>query len=105
MTPVLYWLIYCGVGKLLMYTLRKFPPAIKIAERYEFARQLLDCYFCLGVWFYTFLAFVFGINLVHYEYIPFISELTTGCVTSFVVYVFCIGWESSFGVYVIDGTK
>lgn len=81
------------VGKLLIWTIQQFPYRPKI----DFIEKLVSCDFCLGVWVYTVLNFVFKVNLI-YEFFDIIglNEIITGIIVSFVMHLISIGWQMKF---------
>lgn len=101
-------LFFCFVGRVLVFVLQKFPfRHVWIIGGWwgegKFLRQLFDCDLCLGVWVYTVLSAVMGMNILYeYVYIPLVSELITGMTISFIVWIFRNGWETLFRVYHVD---
>ena len=94
------YLIMCFVGGLLMFFLRKFPPAQKQAKKIGFP---IDCNLCLGFWTYLILSFVFGVNVLEgIYYYPVFSEVVTAAVTSFVVHLVIVGWNSEYRILQVD---
>lgn len=75
------FLVLVLVGKLLIYLICK-------VGRFE-------CDLCLGVWVYSILSGLFQIRLLEdvYWYVPLVSELITGCVTSYLVHLLTIGFR------------
>ena len=92
-----YFLLFLLIGKLLIYLGMKFPPLSE--SRFEFVKRLWECQECSGVWVYTFLSFVMGeVLFVEYFYFPFVSELITGGISSFIVHLISLGWREKFTV-------
>ena len=98
--------IYLLIGKLLIYTLQKYPfPDIfpRLFREGGFLKKLLDCDFCLGFWVYFLMAFVFGMNFFsEYFYIAIISEGLTGISASFIMHLLSIGWKDKFGTFLVE---
>jgi len=99
------WILYTIIGKILIYLWMKFPFSEKI-EKIKFIKELHECDLCSGVWFYSILAFVWKVHFLgiwfDFVYIPFIEELVTGCVTSYVVHLLSIGFrEKHLNVVVV----
>lgn len=107
---ILHFLLLLAVGKLLMYFLRKFPPATTFAQKIRFP---LDCDLCLGFWTYLILAPVFGIDVLdgaalriaelkvgswQIPVLPYFRELTTACTLSLLAHYIKIGWFDLHGV-------
>jgi hypothetical protein len=92
-------LIFCLIGKSLIYTAQNFPPLQKI--KIEFWSGLLNCGFCLGVWVFTILSACMRWSLFGF-YVPVISELATGIIVSLVVHLISIGWQEKFGTIRIE---
>jgi len=96
------WILYAGAGLLLMFVWRKFPLSSKIGKKWSFFRDLFECNLCLGVWFYWGLALLLKIRLIDTN-IPLVGEFLLGTVTSFLVWVFVMGWNSRFTTIQIGG--
>lgn len=96
-------LLFAGLGKLLIFTIQKYPLTEKLREIHPFIRDGLDCDFCLGCWVYLFLAWVFGMNIFegYLPYIPLITELLGGIVISFIMHLISIGWRDKFSIIVM----
>ena len=92
--------IFLGVGKLIIYILQKF-----LSDNIDnkFVNNLVSCDLCLGVWMYTFLATIWGIRILSdvLPYTPILSQVITGCVSSFLTHLLSIGWKAKFEVVVI----
>lgn len=85
------------IGRLFIMLGMIFPPFSE--SRFSFVRQVWKCDLCAGVYVFTFLSFVMKETILEtYFYFPLIAELVTGCVASFLVHVFVIGWKSKFEV-------
>lgn len=78
-----------------MIFIRKFPPAVRLAEKIHFP---IDCDLCLGFWVYTVSSYFMPVSMVD-GYIPIYSEVIQGAVTSWVAWVFATGWHSIYSVY------
>lgn len=98
------------VGRLVIFVLQKFPfrKVIFIGGLFEegkFLEQLFSCSLCLGVWVYAILGYFFSVDFVaglFGVYIVAINEIITGMIASFVVYIFCIGWTTRFGIIEVN---
>lgn len=101
---MLSWLIYAVIGKLLIYLWMKFPLPEKL-ENKKFFKSLHACGLCSGVWIFTFLAVCMNMDVLYswfgFEHIAIIGEFVTGCLTSFVVHIFSLGWNEQFNVTVV----
>lgn len=95
------FLLYAIIGKLLIYLGQKFPPLAE--SRFKFVRNLFACDLCLGCWIYTILAAFLSVRLLQdvYFYVPVVTEVITGCATSFLVHLISIGWQEKFNTIVI----
>jgi hypothetical protein len=91
---VIDFLMFAGVGKLLMYLLKKFPPTVDIAKKNKYTLRLLECDLCLGVWIYAALSFL--VNYTVYFNGNLFGYFLTGCITSFLVWIFSTGWDDHF---------
>ena len=96
--------LYLLLGKLLIFTLQKFPfyklPFIhSLFLEGKLLSKLFECDFCLGCWIYFFLALVCKINFFQeLGYIPIIFEFFTGIASSFVMYLLSAGWSAKFQI-------
>ncbi len=79
------FLAFAILGRLLIYLIQKLGANIKI----------LQCDLCVGVWIYTILSGLFQIRLLEdvYWYVPLVSELITGSITSYLVHLVTIGFR------------
>lgn len=85
------------VGKLCIYMLQIFPPTKKLSQKWEFTKKLFECDLCLGVWVFWFLSYLFNMDyLADYFYVPILSELITGAITSFIMHLISVGWDTKF---------
>lgn len=98
------------VGRLVVFVLQKFPFRKiifigKLFEEGKFLEQLFSCSLCLGVWVYATLGYFLRVDLVGSMfgiYVFPISEIVTGMIASFVVYIFEIGWQTRFGIIEVN---
>jgi hypothetical protein len=90
-----------AIGEILIFIWMKFPLPNKI----EFFTRLHECDLCSGVWIFFFLALLMRIDflkLLGFDfYWPVASELITGGISSFVMWLVVAGWRSKFDVVVI----
>lgn len=95
------FMVYVVVGKLLIFLGMGFPYLHN--SSFVFVRKLFGCDLCLGCWIYFVLAAFLHINLFEdvYIYVPVLSEIITGCITSFTMHLISIGWKEKFSVVVI----
>lgn len=95
------YLIYLFIGKVLIYFGMKFSSDNEISNK--FIRNLLSCGLCWGFWVYTALSFFLGVQLFReYYYVPILSELITGGISSLLVHLISIGWREQFSVITIE---
>ena len=96
------FLVLCLVGKLAMYLWTISPYAEWMSAKWVFFEKLFSCHLCLGVWVYPLLAWAFQVNVLDgFFYIPVLSEMITGGVTSFLVFLASEGWNARFRSYEI----
>lgn len=95
------YVLFLGVGKLLIYIGQKF---IHSNTKSEFINKLFSCDLCLGVWLYTIMSWAFGTMIFSdlFPYVPFLSELIAGCFSSFAVHLLTIGWKTKYEVIEIQ---
>jgi hypothetical protein len=92
---------YVVIGKLFIYTVQKFPLVRNIKN--PFLSELFLCDYCLGVWIFSVLSWLFQFTLFReYLYCPFISELATGVIISFIIHLISIGWKEKFDIIVVE---
>ena len=97
------WLVFLVVGRILVYLFQQFPLP-KFIDKFALIRKLHECDLCAGVWVFGILSFFMALSLLEvfgFAYIPIISELITGGVTSFVVHIFLIGFREKFNDVVV----
>ena len=100
-----HFVIYALVGKIIIFLLQKFPkhslPFIgKLFREGKFLGELFDCDLCLGFWIYSGLAFLLDVNII--GEVPILSEFITGAITTFIVHIFSVGWNSKFQNIIIE---
>jgi hypothetical protein len=102
-------LAFLLIGRLLVWMAQRFPfqnlPIIGNLMKRKSLQELIHCDLCLGVWVYTVLALLFGIDFFS-EYmkyqIPLIGEFFTGMSASFFMHIFAIGWQMEFGEITVE---
>lgn len=91
------------LGKLCIYLWMEFPLP-SFFTKYAFFERLHSCDLCSGVWIYSILFSVFGVNLFQQFGIAsnFVSYVLSGFFSSFVVHIFSVGWKEKFSVIIDD---
>lgn len=97
-----FFVLFSGLGKLLMFIFRKFPLTEKIASKNTTLQTLYTCNLCLGVWFYTFMAFVLNYNAFPEIKNKTFGKFVTGCFTSFINWLFWNGVDSQFRDIILE---
>jgi len=97
------WLIFLALGKVVIFVWQRFelPGFIK---KYKWFVKLHDCDLCSGVWIYTILSLFLGVDLLStliFTYVPFVSQIVTGIIVSWVMWIFTLGWHSAYDVVVV----
>jgi hypothetical protein len=95
---LLSWLVYIGVGKLLIYLGMSFKLPQRI-EKFQTIKYWHECDLCFGTWVYGFLAFFMHMDLLSllgFFYVPILSELITGGCISFLMHLLTLGWKEKF---------
>jgi hypothetical protein len=97
------WILFLLIGKIIIYIFMKFdlPKPIK---KFTWFAKLHDCSLCSGVWIFTGLSIFMGVDLLStilFTYVPFVSEIITGIVVSWAVWIFTLGWHSAYDVVVV----
>ena len=102
---MLEWLTYAVLGKLLIHLWQLFPiPEPKKTYISQFIYKLHLCDLCSGVWIYSIIALMFGIDIIQAEFghtVHIAGEILTSAITSFVVHIFSVGWKFKYEVIVI----
>jgi len=102
---VIDYFVYALVGKLLIYLIQQFPLTDKISAKHPTLEKLFACDLCLGVWVYWAVAVIFRQNLFSSIPSPFgatwymIEYFMTGAITSFIMHLITLGWNSKFQIY------
>ena len=79
-------------------------PLPTILEEKKTIKKLHECDLCSGCWMFSILAYLMGADLLSalgFHYIFGVSEFLTGCITSFMVHVFVIGWKDKFAPEIV----
>jgi len=99
---VRWFLLVVLFGRLTIYLAQKFPLP-EVLRRYNGIVEWHSCILCMGVWVYTILSWIFRVDLLStafYElgtiYVPFVSEFLTGALTSWLMYIFEIGFKERY---------
>ena len=82
----------------MIYLGQKFPLP-KILENNKKIKKWHECSLCFGVWVYAILAFFLHMDILtvfDFSYVFLVSEVVTGGVISFLVFIFSIGWKDYF---------
>ena len=107
---------YALLGKLLIYLWQLFPLSSYLSSKWKPLQKLFGCDLCLGVWIFWFLALIFEeINpflSVMDKYVMYSTVLAvfafiftaflTGAITSFIVHIFSLGWNTKFQTIVVQ---
>lgn len=94
-SPLSNWIIFLLLGRVLIYLWQQFP----LPEINRTIDKLHNCDLCSGVWIYGVLSFCMQLSLLEvlgFQYVPVVSEIVTGGMTSFVVWIFVAGWKEKF---------
>jgi len=91
---MLSWILFAAIGKLLIYFWMKFPLPQPIDT--GFLKGLHECGLCSGFWVFSALAALLKIDLLTswfgFFYIPVVSEIVTGALTSYIVHLLSLGF-------------
>lgn len=96
--------MYVGVGKLFIYLFQLFPLADWMGKKSPSLKKLIGCDLCLGVWVFFGVAIIMRANMFSIIPNPFgatwiaIEYFMTGAVTSFLVHLISLGWNSKFQI-------
>lgn len=100
---VLTWLAFLLIGKIVIYAWMAFHFP-KFAKKFEWLVELHNCDFCSGCYVYTLLSIFMNVNLLTafgFDYVPWVSQIITGIVVSFLVHIFTLGWKAKYDVVVV----
>jgi hypothetical protein len=98
---VTQYLLYCLVGKLLIYLGQNFAHLQD--SKVKFISDLFSCDLCLGVWIMTLLSWGTSTYLFSdiFNSYSWIMGVVTGCVTSFILHLVTIGWKEKFSIIIV----
>ena len=113
---LLDYLVFALVGKLLIFLWQQFPLSAYLSSKSKLLQKLFGCDLCLGVWIYWFLALLFeevnpfltsvdkyvGYNIELSVFMYIFTAFLTGAITSFIVHIFSLGWNTKFQTLVIE---
>lgn len=94
--------VYFVVGRLLVWTLQTSGITQWFWKRNKVLTELGDCDYCVGVWVFPVLSYILGINFLAPIYIPFLSEIITGMVSSFGTHIARVGWNAKYGITYLE---
>lgn len=100
---VLKWFFFLVVGRIIIEVWMKFQLP-KFLKKSDWFVKLHECDLCSGCWIYTLLSLFMGVDLLQvagFGYIPVVSAIITGIVTSWMVHIFLIGWKEKYQVVVV----
>lgn len=94
------WILFLMGGRILVYLWMKFPLPAYI-KKIKFADDLHSCDLCSGMWVYLLLAYftkISALTLFGIAYVPVISEILTGAVATYFMWVLIGGINARFMV-------
>lgn len=95
---MLSWILFAVLGRLLIFLWMKLVLPERL-EKINFISTLHECSLCSGVWLYTALAFFMQVDVLTswfgFQHIEIISQIITGALTSYVVWIFSIGFQEA----------
>lgn len=100
---VLKWLAFLLIGKIVIHTWMQFHLP-KFLKKSDWFVKLHDCDFCSGVWAYSILSLFLGVDLlsvITYTYVPYVSQIVTGIVVSWLIHIFSLGWKAKYEIVVV----
>lgn len=97
------YIIFCVVGRITIFVLQKashsYLSLMKSERLRGFLTELFGCDLCLGVWVYFLLAWFLNVNVLYeYVYVPVLSWIITGIITSFLVWLIMTGIATRFQI-------
>lgn len=94
------WLIYLSTGRLFIWLLQTNGLMRPLWNRNETLKELGGCDLCLGVWVYLLLAWRLPDAFSTFPKI--LEKFTLAALTSLIAHLLRIGWQTKFGVTVIE---
>jgi len=97
------WILFLVIGRIVIEVWQRFQLP-KFVEKYKWFVKLHECSLCSGVWIFTILSLFLGVDLLStlvFTYIPVVSEVVTGIVISWAVWIFTLGWKSAYEVVIV----
>jgi len=88
---MLNWLVFAVIGRVLIFVWQRLHLPFKS----EWFEKLHTCSLCSGVWIYSILAVSFKVDIFSDLFQPsFVGQVSTGILTSYLVWVFVAGFKS-----------
>lgn len=95
------WLIYLAAGRLITWLLQVNGLTKPVWNAHPTLKELSECDLCLGFWVYLSLAS--PIRQRWTDLWPWrLSVFILAALTSFIAHLLRIGWQTKFGVTVIE---
>lgn len=92
-----WYILFLLAGRLLIYLANKFVVGNEIKNK--FIVKLTSCVLCSGFWTYTILSLLTGyVILSDWTQVFVLSNIITGAVSAYLVYIFESGYKSLYGV-------
>ena len=98
------YFVFCVVGRIIIFVIQKASHSYLSLMKPDtkargFLTELFGCDLCLGIWVYVFLAWFLNVNVLYeYGYIPIVSWILTGIITSFLVWLIMTGVMTRFQI-------
>ena len=102
MPDLVKWILFLALGRLIISLWMSF--SLPKWMKNEWMEKLHGCDLCSGVWAYSILSFFLETDLldvIGFGYIPVVGAIITGCVISWVMHIFVLGWKSKYEVVII----
>lgn len=101
----LVWLLFMvGIGKIFILLWMSFPIPLWM-ENNQILKKLHSCDLCSGFYVFGFLFLIYGIDLLPLlgiTRVPYVGEVITGGIITFVAHIFELGWKSKFESFYIE---
>lgn len=95
------WLLYLAAGRLITWLLQVNGLTRPIWNLHSLLRELGECDLCLGFWIYALLGFLMGQSIFN-TWPWFLEVIILAALTSFIAHLLRIGYQTKFGVMVIE---
>lgn len=95
------WLIYLAAGRVITWLLQVNGLMKPLWKSHHFLLDLSQCDLCLGFWVYLFLALCLPTRPFA-MWTFYVGAVVLASVSTLIAHLLRIGWQTKFGITVID---